>query len=77
VPFGGSGERREVGEGRKRVVNATVPLGEMVGYLKHLRAMTQGCGTFVMERPGDRVCRGRGLGRRKKISKIIECMYNM
>ncbi|KAA8907439.1 P-loop containing nucleoside triphosphate hydrolase protein [Sphaerosporella brunnea] len=52
VPFGGSGERREVGEGRKRVVNAIVPLGEMVGYLKHLRAMTQGRGTFVMELEG-------------------------
>jgi elongation factor G len=52
VPFGGSGERREVGEGRKRVVNATVPLGEMIGYLKHLRAMTQGRGNFVMELSG-------------------------
>jgi len=53
VPFlKGGGERREAGEGRKRVVNATVPLGEMVGYLKHLRAMTQGRGTFVMELEG-------------------------
>ena len=53
VPFlKGDGERREAGEGRKRVVNATVPLGEMVGYLKHLRAMTQGRGTFIMELEG-------------------------
>ncbi|KAI5856418.1 P-loop containing nucleoside triphosphate hydrolase protein [Tricharina praecox] len=53
VPFlKGDGERREAGEGIKRVVNATVPLGEMVGYLKHLRAMTQGRGTFVMELEG-------------------------
>jgi elongation factor G len=29
-------------------VNARVPLGEMVGYLKHLRSMTQGRGNFVM-----------------------------
>lgn len=39
---------REAGEGRKRIVNARVPLGEMVGYLKHLRSMTQGRGNFVM-----------------------------
>lgn len=32
----------------KRAVGATVPLKEMVGYLKHLRSMTAGRGTFVM-----------------------------
>lgn len=47
-----SGGGREAGEGRKRVVHARVPLGEMVGYLKHLRAMTQGRGTFVMSLEG-------------------------
>jgi elongation factor G len=37
------------GEARgKRQVGATVPLKEMVGYLKHLRSMTAGRGTFVM-----------------------------
>ncbi|KAI5796085.1 P-loop containing nucleoside triphosphate hydrolase protein [Pyronema domesticum] len=47
-----SGGGREAGEGRKRVVNARVPLGEMVGYLKHLRAATKGSGTFVMTLEG-------------------------
>jgi elongation factor G len=47
-----SGGGREAGEGRKRIVNARVPLGEMVGYLKHLRAMTKGSGTFVMSLEG-------------------------
>ena len=47
-----TGGGRESGEGRKRVVNARVPLGEMVGYLRHLRAMTQGRGTFGMSLEG-------------------------
>ena len=32
----------------QRQVRAKVPLKEMVGYLKHLRSMTGGRGTFVM-----------------------------
>jgi len=32
----------------QRIVKAKVPLKEMVGYLKHLRSMTGGRGTFVM-----------------------------
>ncbi|ODQ66352.1 ribosome-releasing factor 2, mitochondrial [Nadsonia fulvescens var. elongata DSM 6958] len=34
---------------RQHVVRASVPLKEMVGYLKSLRSMTQGRGTFAME----------------------------
>ena len=33
---------------RSRVIRAKVPLKEMVGYLKHLRSITGGRGTFVM-----------------------------
>ncbi|KKY22672.1 putative elongation factor g [Phaeomoniella chlamydospora] len=33
---------------RPKTIKAKVPLKEMVGYLKHLRSMTQGRGTFVM-----------------------------
>ncbi|RDW64018.1 ribosome-releasing factor 2 [Coleophoma crateriformis] len=36
------------GPGQQRHVTARVPLKEMVGYLKHLRSMTGGRGTFVM-----------------------------
>ncbi|KAK9449923.1 P-loop containing nucleoside triphosphate hydrolase protein [Limtongia smithiae] len=32
----------------KRLIKAMVPLREMVGYLKHLRSITQGRGTFTM-----------------------------
>ncbi|KAK9458874.1 P-loop containing nucleoside triphosphate hydrolase protein [Lipomyces oligophaga] len=32
----------------KKLIRAKVPLGEMVGYLKYLRAMTQGRGSFLM-----------------------------
>ncbi|KAK9456487.1 P-loop containing nucleoside triphosphate hydrolase protein [Dipodascopsis uninucleata] len=32
----------------KRLVKAKVPLSEMVGYLKHLRSLTQGRGSFIM-----------------------------
>ena len=34
--------------GRHRQIQARVPLKEMVGYLKHLRSLTEGRGTFVM-----------------------------
>ncbi|KKY23345.1 putative translation elongation factor [Diplodia seriata] len=33
---------------RQRQITARVPLKEMVGYLKHLRSLTKGRGTFVM-----------------------------
>ncbi|KAJ5665048.1 Ribosome-releasing factor 2 [Penicillium maclennaniae] len=33
---------------RQRTITAKVPLKEMVGYLKHLRSLTAGRGTFVM-----------------------------
>jgi elongation factor G len=36
------------GPGQQRQVTARVPLKEMVGYLKHLRSLTGGRGTFVM-----------------------------
>lgn len=34
--------------GQRRQVKARVPLREMVGYLKHLRSLTAGRGTFIM-----------------------------
>lgn len=43
---GGGGESS--GPGQQRQVEARVPLKEMVGYLKHLRSLTGGRGTFVM-----------------------------
>lgn len=33
---------------RPRTITANVPLKEMVGYLKHLRSLTKGRGTFIM-----------------------------
>ena len=33
---------------RSRTIKARVPLKEMVGYLKHLRSLTRGRGTFIM-----------------------------
>ncbi|KAG0126479.1 P-loop containing nucleoside triphosphate hydrolase protein [Tuber indicum] len=44
----GKGDDSYGGVRGKRSVVATVPLKEMVGYLKHLRSMTTGRGTFVM-----------------------------
>ncbi|CAG8975936.1 hypothetical protein HYALB_00007066 [Hymenoscyphus albidus] len=47
-PFAsGSGDGKE-GPGQLRQVTARVPLKEMVGYLRHLRSLTGGRGTFVM-----------------------------
>ena len=47
-----SGETKEHGEmdygSRHRSITARVPLKEMVGYLNHLRSLTGGRGTFVM-----------------------------
>jgi elongation factor G len=44
----GGEHRKEPGPGSQRQVRAKVPLKEMIGYLKHLRSITQGRGTFVM-----------------------------
>ena len=49
-PFGKmeSGSSDGKGSGGQRSISARVPLKEMVGYLKHLRSLTGGRGTFVM-----------------------------
>lgn len=52
-PFGNGGPNQDIAndEGnssRQRSISAKVPLKEMVGYLKHLRSLTGGRGTFVM-----------------------------
>lgn len=50
-PFAGSGTGMDMGASlgsQTRQIVARVPLKEMVGYLKHLRSLTQGRGTFVM-----------------------------
>ncbi|TVY82624.1 Ribosome-releasing factor [Lachnellula suecica] len=47
-PFASSGSADATGPGQQRQVTARVPLKEMVGYLKHLRSLTGGRGTFVM-----------------------------
>lgn len=39
---------RNSGGSRQRSITARVPLKEMIGYLKHLRSLTGGRGTFVM-----------------------------
>lgn len=38
----------DAGTNRPRTITAKVPLKEMVGYLKHLRSLSAGRGTFVM-----------------------------
>lgn len=48
---------------RRRTIKAKVPLKEMVGYLKHLRSLTGGRGTFTMS--ADRF--QRVVGQREKI----------
>lgn len=47
-PFVSSNTVIQAGPGQQRQVTAKVPLKEMVGYLKHLRSLTGGRGTFVM-----------------------------
>lgn len=49
-PFGSPsvGAGVPVSTSRPRTITAKVPLKEMVGYLKHLRSLTAGRGTFVM-----------------------------
>ena len=45
---------------RQRTISARVPLREMLGYLKHLRSLTRGRGTFSMEVGGFERVSGRG-----------------
>lgn len=47
-PFASSAGADRAGPGQQRQVTARVPLKEMVGYLKHLRSLTGGRGTFIM-----------------------------
>jgi len=47
-PFTSSGGAETSGPGQQRQITARVPLKEMVGYLKHLRSLTGGRGTFIM-----------------------------
>ena len=67
-PFGSSASQIEeqgiaVDGRRQRNITARVPLKEMVGYLKHLRSLTGGRGTFVMS--ADRF--ERVVGQREKV----------
>lgn len=67
-PFGSSSSEAQdqgitVDGSRQRNITARVPLKEMVGYLKHLRSMTGGRGTFVMS--ADRF--ERVVGQREKV----------
>ncbi|KAJ8067934.1 hypothetical protein OCU04_003516 [Sclerotinia nivalis] len=47
-PFASGTSTDSSGPGQQRQITARVPLKEMVGYLKHLRSMTGGRGTFIM-----------------------------
>ena len=47
-PFASGGSSDLAGPGQQRHVSARVPLKEMIGYLKHLRSLTVGRGTFIM-----------------------------
>ncbi|EDN93551.1 peptide chain release factor 3 [Sclerotinia sclerotiorum 1980 UF-70] len=47
-PFASETSTDPSGPGQQRQITARVPLKEMVGYLKHLRSMTGGRGTFIM-----------------------------
>lgn len=67
-PFGSSASQSQeqgvaVDGTRQRNITARVPLKEMVGYLKHLRSLTGGRGTFVMS--ADRF--ERVVGQREKV----------
>lgn len=67
-PFGSGASRTHeqgiaVDGSRQRNITARVPLKEMVGYLKHLRSLTGGRGTFVMS--ADRF--ERVVGQREKV----------
>ncbi len=71
-PFGPSGVVQDEGFAEKvnrpRTIKAKVPLMEMVGYLKHLRSITGGRGTFVMS--VDRFERMSGQREKALLSKL-------
>lgn len=52
---------------QSRTITAKVPLKEMVGYLKHLRSLTSGRGTFVMS-----VDRFEKMGSQREKAALIE-----
>ncbi len=66
-PFGSTSQTQQLGiatdNSRQRNITARVPLKEMVGYLKHLRSLTGGRGTFVMS--ADKF--ERVVGQREKV----------
>ena len=65
-PFGSSHLQEQglaMNSSRQRSITARIPLKEMVGYLKHLRSLTGGRGTFVMS--ADKF--ERVVGQREKI----------
>ena len=66
-PFGSSSQTQQLGiapdNSRQRNITARVPLKEMVGYLKHLRSLTGGRGTFVMSADKFK----RVVGQREKV----------
>jgi len=70
-PFAASGGQGLEGGGSvngMRVIEARVPLKEMVGYLKHLRSITGGRGTFVMR--VDRFEKMSGVRMRNAVSEM-------
>jgi elongation factor G len=71
-PFGladsGNSEGGMEGINRPRMIRAKVPLKEMVGYLKHLRSITGGRGTFTME--VDRFERMSGQREKQALSQL-------
>jgi elongation factor G len=60
-PFGSGGEDVATARDAVRQISARVPLREMVGYLKHLRSLTGGRGTFVMMVEGFEKVQGQRL----------------
>jgi elongation factor G len=63
-----SGDDVQFGGHRTRQITARVPLREMVGYLKHLRSLTGGRGTFVMQ--VDRFDRVSGQRLKRAVNEI-------
>lgn len=60
-PFGSPGTEITASSDAVRTITARVPLREMVGYLKYLRSLTQGRGTFVMSVEGFEKVKGQRL----------------
>jgi len=59
---GGAEDLQDIHQ-RMRQITARVPLKEMIGYLKHLRSLTAGRGTFVMQFDRFEPVRGQRLKR--------------